>query len=182
MPRLTRSDKLLLDRTGNAVRMYVAVITFVFPLWAVMKANQQYAEIIKVGREAEIPRAATYGTIVGIYLPIFAAVAAYIWSTHAFPEREQAPNGFAMALFRDLFTVLVVTVMLYLPVGLYGSYEHIQSVNTLMVWYQSVVTAVAGGAFAYYFHAGLGPAEGKARARKPRAQPRSAALTAAVAE
>ena len=184
MTKLTRNDQHVLSLTGNAVRMYVALITFVFPILAVIMANRQYGLISYSGRQPEIPPAATYGTIVGIYMPMFGAAAAYIWATRAFPERQQAPQGFGMAVFRDLFTILVVTVMLFMPVLLYASANHIQTVNTFLVWYQSVATAVAGGAFTYYFHGSLNPGDAKnartERRRKPRAQPRATAAVAAA--
>jgi hypothetical protein len=158
MAKLTRREQRRLEVTGNVVRMYVATITFVFALLCVVNANAHYAKIDPSGVPPEIPRAATYGTIVGIYLPLFAAVAAYIWATRAFPKRQAAPHGYAMALFRDAFTVVVITTVLYLPVLLYGLPDRtIQEVNTLMVWYQTIVTAGAGAAFAYYFHASLTP-------------------------
>lgn len=183
MANLTRRERRWLTFTGNAVRMYVAVITFVFALQAVKKANVQYHEVEKSIDHPPIPRAATYGTIVGIYLPMFAAVSAYLWATRAYPEREQAPHGFGMALFRDLYTFLVVTVLLYLPAALYGAKMTIQSVNTLLVWYQTVLNVGVGGAFAYYFHASLAhgangrtrPARTPRRPRPQRAAPADAA-------
>ncbi|HEU4561498.1 MAG TPA: hypothetical protein VFS20_26830 [Longimicrobium sp.] len=175
MAKLTRKQRRLLEFTGNLARMYIALATVAFALWALSNAQHQYRQLEILGLEPDIPRAATYGTIAGIYMPLFAAAAAYIWATRAFPEREVAPHGFAMALFRDLFTLLVISVLLYLPVGLYGSHQRIQTVNTLLVWYQTVITAGAGGAFAYYFHASLSPGAGKrgpaATPRKPRAHP-----------
>jgi hypothetical protein len=184
MAKLTRKDRRVLELTGNGVRMYVALISFVFPLWAAVKASQQYRLIDLAGREPEVARAATYGTIVGIYMPMFAAVAAYIWATRAYPAREMAPHGFGMALFRDLFTVLVLTALLYLPVGLYGSYTHISGVHTLLIWYQTVITAGAGGAFAYYFHASLetrGKRWDAGTPRRARAQPANSAASDAPA-
>ncbi|HYJ78550.1 MAG TPA: hypothetical protein VEW03_03015, partial [Longimicrobiaceae bacterium] len=147
MPALTSREKRLLRRTGNAVRMYLACLTFAAPLLAVALANGSYRKVEAAGVPPEIPRGATYGTITGIYLPIFAAVAAYVWATRAFPARSPAPHGFAMALFRDIFTVVVVSVMLLLPPLLYALEWKLQTVNTYMVWYQTIVTAVAGGAF-----------------------------------
>lgn len=158
MPSLTRREQRRLEIAGNVVRMYVASITFVFPILCGVNANRHYAKIDPSGVPPEIPPAATYGTIVGIYLPLFAAVAAYVWATRAFPKRQAAPHGYAMALFRDVFTVVVVTTVLYLPVKLYDlPGRTLQEVNTLLVWYQTIVTAGAGAAFAYYFHASLTP-------------------------
>jgi len=158
MPKLTRREQRRLEVTGNLVRMYVATITFVFPILCVMKAKDRYDRIDPSGVPPEIPPASTYGTIMGIYLPLFAAVAAYVWATRAFPKRQAAPHGYAMALFRDGFTFVVVTTLLYLPVLLFGlSGRTLQDLNPLLVWYQTIVTAGAGGAFAYYFHASLTP-------------------------
>lgn len=155
MTKLTRREQRTLEVTGNVVRMYVAVITVLFPILCFGKANWFYANT----DVPQIPQAATYGTIVGIYFPLFAAVAAYVWATRAYPKRQAAPHGYAMALFRDAFTLVVVTTVLYVPVRLYGSsVKTIQEVNTLLVWYQTVITAGAGAAFAYYFHASLTPA------------------------
>jgi hypothetical protein len=157
MAKLTRRQERRLEITGNVVRMFIAVITFVFPLLCVMKANDHYVDIVRSAGVPEIPRAATYGTILGIYLPLFAAVAAYVWATRPVRKRNAAPHGFAMALFRDFFTILVVTVLLFIPVLMYGLDERIQTVNTYLVWYQTIVTAGAGAAFAYYFHASISP-------------------------
>jgi len=158
MTKLTRREQRRLEVTGNVVRMYVACITFLFLILCFRNANWHYAKIDRTGAPPEIPQAATYGTIVGIYLPLFAAVAAYVWATRAFPKRHAAPHGYAMALFRDAFTVVVLTTVLYVPVHLYGLGDRtIQDVNTLLVWYQTVITALAGAAFAYYFHASLSP-------------------------
>jgi hypothetical protein len=168
MPNLTRREQRRLEVTGNVVRMYVACITFVFPILCVVNANRHYTRIAQAGGIPEIPPAATYGTIMGIYLPLFAGVAAYVWATRAFPKRQAAPHGYAMALFRDAFTVVVVTVVLYLPVLLYALPRRtIQDVNTLLVWYQTIITAVAGAAFAYYFHASISPAAAKASDAAP---------------
>jgi len=130
MAKLTRRDERRLEFTGNLVRMYMAVITFVFWILCGVNAERQYAKIIRAGGVPEIPRAATYGTITGIYLPLFAAIAAYIWATRPVRKRNAAPHGFAMALFRDLFTIGVVTVLLWIPVLMYGLNEHIKTVNT----------------------------------------------------
>jgi hypothetical protein len=156
MAKLTRRDERRLELTGNLVRMYMAVITFLFPILCVLNANRQYG---KVPAEIphEIPPPATYGTIVGIYMPLFAAIAAYIWATRPVRKRNPAPHGFMMALFRDFFTFAVVTVLLLIPVLMYGLDEKIQTVNTYLVWYQTVITAGAGAAFAYYFHASISP-------------------------
>ncbi|MFL5383678.1 MAG: hypothetical protein ACJ8GN_14255 [Longimicrobiaceae bacterium] len=173
MAKLTRREQRRLEVTGNLVRMYVAVITFVFPILCVMKANAQYDKIDDGEGLAEIPRASTYGNIMGIYLPLFAAVAAYVWATRAFPKRQAAPHGYAMALFRDAFTVVVVTTVLYVPVLLYGLEKKIQEVNPLLVWYQTIVTAVAGAAFAYYFHASLTPSTAAGAGHAEAAEPAS---------
>jgi len=152
MARLTRKETRLLQRTSDLVRMYVALLTFVAPFLCVAYANGHYRKLAAAKVPPEIPRMATYGTITGIYLPLFAAVAAYVWATRAGPSRSLAPRGFAMALFRDAFTVLVVSVILLLPAGLYSVRVEIQSLNTLMVWYQTIITAATGAAFTYYFH------------------------------
>jgi|GEM_PF-4975171 len=172
MKKLTRREQRTLEVSGNVVRMYVACITVLFPILCFRNANWFYTDT----DVPQIPQAATYGTIVGIYLPLFAAVAAYIWATRAFPKRQAAPHGYAMALFRDIFTMVVLTIVLYVPVRLYGSsVKAIQEVNTLLVWYQTIVTAGAGAAFAYYFHASLSPAPAPepADAAPPRPRRRS---------
>jgi hypothetical protein len=156
MAHLTRKQQRRLEVTGNGVRMYLAVITVVFAILCVLNANGQYAKL-PVEIPPEIPRPATYGTIAGIYMPLFAAVSAYIWATRPVRKRNAAPHGFAMALFRDLFTMGVVTMLLYVPVMMYGRNEHIRDVNTYLVWYQTIITAGAGAAFAYYFHASISP-------------------------
>jgi hypothetical protein len=152
MPRLTRKEEKLLRRTADGVRMYVALLTFVAPLLCVAAAARKYAAVDRALGTPEIPPMATWGNITGIYLPLFAAVGAYVWATRATPARNLAPNGFAMALFRDAFTVVVLTVVLLIPWGLYRWGASIHAVNAYVVWYQTVLTAVAGGAFAYYFH------------------------------
>lgn len=159
MKRLTRKQQWWLEVTGNGVRMIMAVITFVFAILCVLAVNRQYAKI-PLEIPPEIPRPATYGTIVGIYMPLFAAIAAYLWATRPVRRRNLAPHGFAMALFRDLFTVGVVSTLLYIPVLMYQQNEKIQNVNTYLVWYQTVITAAAGAAFAYYFHASIAPVAG----------------------
>ena len=172
MPRLTAKQKRRLQLTGNLVRMYVASITFVFFILCVLLANAHYRAIEEAQGVPEIPRAATYGTITGIYLPLFAAVAAYVWATRPTVEQPLAPHGFGMALFRDAFTVVVVTTVLYVPVHLYAlSSTTLQWVHPMMVWYQTIITAGAGAAFTYYFHASLAPAA----AKKPEAEPEAAA-------
>jgi len=167
MTKLTRRDERRLEFTGNLVRMYMAVVTFVFWGLCVLNAERQYGKIAQGSGVPEIPRPATYGTIVGIYLPLFAAMAAYIWATRPVRRRNAAPHGFAMALFRDLFTIGVVTVLLGIPVLMYGLNQHLQVVNTYMVWYQTVITAGAGAAFAYYFHASISPVEATAAEGAP---------------
>ncbi|HEV7588588.1 MAG TPA: hypothetical protein VGO40_10770 [Longimicrobium sp.] len=169
MNRLTRKQQRRLEVTGNGVRMYLAAITFVFPLLCVLYANRQYDKI-PAEIPPEIPPPATYGTIVGIYMPLFAAIAAYIWATRPIRRRNAAPHGFAMALFRDLFTIVVVTVLLSIPVLMYRVDEHIQTVNTYLVWYQTIITAGAGAAFAYYFHASITPAPATAADGAPAAE------------
>lgn len=172
MARLTPGEKRLLRRTGDAVRMYLACLTFAAPVLCVVFANQKYDRIRLTGVAPEIPQAATYGTITGIYLPIFAAVAAYVWATRAFPARSPAPHGFAMAMFRDAFTILVASVVLLIPVLLYHQRsEKIEAVNTLLVWYQTIITAVAGGAFTYYFHGSIAPAPKEPDEGRPRPKP-----------
>jgi hypothetical protein len=173
-PPLTRREKTLLRRSANIVRMYVACMTFLAAVLSFLIVIVKYDETEKVNQTpVEIPLTATLGTISGIYLPIFAAVAAYVWATRAFPEREAAPHGFAMALFRDVFTLLVVTVVLVLPPYLYLAPGKILKVNTFMVWYQTVVTAAAGGAFTYYFHASIGPRTARRQAPASAGPPRA---------
>lgn len=178
MPRLTRKEEKLLRRTADGVRMYVAVLTFVAPWMCVAAAVRKYAAVDRALAAAEIPPMATWGNIAGIYLPLFAAVGAYVWATRAAPTRNLAPNGFTMALFRDAFTVVVLTVVLLVPWVLYRWGPSIHSVNAYVVWYQTVLTAVAGGAFAYYFRGRItadAASEDAAPARRPpRSSPRTA--------
>jgi hypothetical protein len=176
MTKLTRREQRRLEITGNLVRMYVAVITVLFAILCFWNAGRKYGRIAAAGGVPEIPQAATIGTITGIYLPLFAAVAAYVWATRAFPKRQAAPHGYGMALFRDVFTVVVLTIVLWIPVRLYGRTDRtIQDVNTFLVWYQTIITAVAGAAFAYYFHASLSPAAApeSADAAPPRSRRRT---------
>jgi hypothetical protein len=170
MARLTRKEERLLRRTADVVRMYVACLTFVAPLLCVAAAARKYAVVDRALGSPEIPPMATWGNITGIYLPLFAAVGAYVWATRAAPDRNLAPNGYAMALFRDVFTVVVLTVVLLVPWVLYRWGASIQSVNAYVVWYQTVLTAVAGGAFAYYFHGRIS-ADRPAAADAPAAAP-----------
>jgi hypothetical protein len=158
MPRLTAKEKRRLTLTGNLVRMYVATITFVFPVLCVVLANEHYRKIEAARVPPEIPRAATYGTITGIYLPLFAATAAYVWATRASAPRSLAPHGFGMALFRDVFTVGVITTLLYVPVHLYAlPGTTLQWIAPILIWYQTILTAGAGAAFTYYFRASIVP-------------------------
>lgn len=152
MPRLTRKQERLLRRTADGVRMYVALLTFVAPVMCVLAARAKYAAQAAADGIPEIDPVATWGNITGIYLPLFAVVGAYVWATRPAAERDPAPNGFAMALFRDAFTLLVTTVVLLVPWMLYRGGRSIHQVNPYVVWYQTVLTAFAGGAFAYYFH------------------------------
>lgn len=184
MARLTRREMRLLRRTADLVRMYVACITVLGVVLCVVYAKDKYDRITAAGGIPEIPPASTYGTIAGIYLPLFAAVAAYVWATRAAPTRNLAPNGFAMALFRDGFTMVVVTLVLLVPPLLYRSTSMtLQSANPFLVWYQTVITAVAGAAFTYYFHASIAPApstdaddEAPPRRRPVRPRPDEAGL------
>lgn len=168
MAKLTRKQERLLRRTGDGVRMYVACLTFVAPLLCVLAAARKYQAVAAASASPEIPPMSTWGNITGIYLPLFAVVGAYVWATRAAPARSLAPNGFTMAVFRDAFTVVVMTVVLLIPWMLYRSGSSLQAVNAYVVWYQTVLTAVAGGAFAYYFH-------GRISVDRP-AAPRAAAL------
>lgn len=157
MPRLTRKETRRLQWTANLVRMYVATITFVFPVLCFVMANAHYGKI-EPGDPVEIPPAATYATITGIYLPMFAVVAAYVWATRAAGPRNLAPHGFGMALFRDAFTVLVLTVLLYVPVHLYAMPGmKLQWIEPILGWYQNILTVGAGAAFTYYFHGSIAP-------------------------
>ena len=181
MPRLTRKEEKLLRRTADGVRMYVAVLTFVAPLLCVAAAAHKYTLAGRADGEPEIPPMATWGNITGIYLPLFAAVGAYVWATRAAPERSLAPNGVAMALFRDAFTVVVLTVVLLIPWGLYRWGASIHAVNAYVVWYQTVLTAVAGGAFAYYFRGRItaDPAAASDGPATPRKRPSRSRASAA---
>jgi hypothetical protein len=152
MARLTRKEERLLRRTADVVRMYVACLTVAAPVMCVLAAQTKYGARARAGVPPGIDPLATWGNIAGIYLPLFAVVGAYVWATRPAPDREPAPNGFAMALFRDAFTMGVLTLVLLVPWGMYRFGSSIQGVNTYVVWYQTVLTAVAGGAFAYYFH------------------------------
>lgn len=193
MPRLTRKEEKLLRRTADAVRMYVACLTFAGLLLCVWAALRKYAMVAAASDHRavpEIPPMATWGNITGIYLPLFAAVGAYVWATRATPARNLAPNGFAMALFRDAFTMAVLTVVLLVPPALYAWGGSLRDVNAYVVWYQTVLTAVAGGAFAYYFRGRLStdhpaaadsPAEAS-RARTPRRARREEPAAEPVAE
>lgn len=160
MPRLTRKETRRLQSSANLVRMYVATLTFVFAVLCFPLANAHYRKIEAAGVPPEIPRAATYATIVGIYMPMFAAVAAYVWATRSAGPRNLAPHGFGMALFRDAFTLLVLTVLLGVPVYLYAiPGATLQWIESLLGWYQNILTAAAGAAFTYYFHASIVPAD-----------------------
>ena len=173
MTRLTRKQERLLRRTADAVRMYVACLTFVAPLLCVLAARNRYRMQARADGLPEIEPIATWGNITGIYLPLFAVVGAYVWATRAAPSRNLAPNGFAMALFRDVFTCAVLTVVLLIPFALYQWGDSIQSVNPYVVWYQTVLTAFAGGAFAYYFHGRISTDKPEGRgADAPGAAPR----------
>jgi hypothetical protein len=179
MAKLTRKQERLLRRTADGVRMYVACLTVAAPLMCVFAAAGKYAAMAAAHGTPEIPPMSTWGNIAGIYLPMFAAVGAYVWATRAAPVRSLAPNGFAMALFRDAFTVVVMTVVLLIPWMLYRSRSTLQSVNAYVVWYQTVLTVVAGGAFAYYFNGRIAadqpaPADASAAAA-PKAATRRAA-------
>lgn len=158
MPRLTRKETRRLQLTANLVRMYVATITFVFAVLCFVKANAHYRDIEAFKVPPEIPRAATYATITGIYLPMFAVVAAYVWATRGTGPRNLAPHGFGMALFRDAFTLLVLTVLLYVPVHLYAmAGTTLQWIEPILGWYQNILTLGAGAAFTYYFHGSITP-------------------------
>lgn len=182
MPRLTSKEKRRLSLTGNLVRMYVATITFVFPVLCVAFANEHYRKIEEARTPPDIPRAATYGTITGIYLPLFAAVATYVWATRPSARRPLAPHGFGMALFRDVFTVVVLTTLLYLPVHLYALEKTtLQWIDPILVWYQTIVTACAGAAFTYYFRASIVPMEAHEAEDEDKPAPRRRVKNAAPA-
>jgi hypothetical protein len=156
MPKLTKKQERTLQRTGDLVRMYIAVLTVVMPLLCVWNALDEYRAVEAVGGIPEIPRASTYGTITGIYLPLFLASGAYIWAVAAGKTWPLAPRGYRMALFRDGFTVLVTTVILAIPVLLYiDKGSSIKDVNPILVWYQSIMATLAGGTFTYYFNAAI---------------------------
>lgn len=190
MEPLTRKQQRVLRRTADAVRMYVACLTFLAPLLCVAAAANKYVAQAAADGTPEIPPMATWGNITGIYLPLFAVVGTYVWATRPAQQRDLAPNGYAMALFRDGFTVAVLTVMLLVPWAFYRWGSTIQAVNAYVVWYQTTLTAVAGGAFAYYFHGRIATAKPPqhdaaeappARKRKPprRAKTRATAAPAA---
>jgi hypothetical protein len=182
MPRLTRKEERLLRRTANIVRMYIASMTVVAALMCVWAARTKYAAQRMGTGIPEIEPLATWGNIIGIYLPLFAVVGAYVWGTRPSAERDPAPNGFAMALFRDAFTMAVLTVMLLLPWMLYRWGETLEGVNTYVVWYQTVLTAVAGGAFAYYFNGRISSARPATSAAPKPATPRRPRKTEPAAE
>jgi len=172
-PRLTAREKRRLALTGNLVRMYVSTIVFVGAVLCFVFANRHYHKIEATGAIPEIPRASTYGTITGIYLPLFAAVAGYVWATRPSAPHPVAPHGYGMALFRDLFTLMVITTLLALPVYLYAvPGTTLQWIDPLLKWYQNVLTAGAGAAFTYYFRASIAPtAAGRAGRGRQAATP-----------
>lgn len=162
MQKLTKRQERTLQRTSDLVRMYVALLTLVMPLLCVWNALDEYQAVEAVGGIPEIPRSSTYGTITGIYLPLFLAAGAYIWAVAAGKSWPLAPRGYRMALFRDGFTVLVMTVVLIIPVLLYADDgSSIKEVNPTLVWYQSIMATVAGGAFTYYFNAAIEALKGQ---------------------
>ncbi|HEU0301194.1 MAG TPA: hypothetical protein VFR37_17140 [Longimicrobium sp.] len=185
MERLTRKQERLLRRTANGVRIWVTSVIFLTAVLSVRAALKHYAPGVQTTDIPEIPLISTLGNIAGIYLPLFAVVAAYVWATRAAPTRNLAPNGFAMALFRDAFTWVVLTTMLLAPWLSYRTKGRIVDVHPFLIWYQAVLPAVVGGAFVYYFHGhistekaeegGAGPAAAAAPKRKaPRRRPKEA--------
>lgn len=152
MEKLTRKQERLLRRTANAVRIWVTSVIFLTAVMSVRAALKHYAPGVQTTDVPEIPLVSTLGNIAGIYLPLFAVVAAYVWATRSAPTRSLAPNGFAMALFRDVFTWVVLTVMLAAPWLSYRTRGRIVDVHPFLIWYQAVLPAVVGGAFVYYFH------------------------------
>jgi hypothetical protein len=184
MTRLTRKEERWLRWSATLVRMYIATLTIVAPYLCFKAAGYKYGLIAQVGRDPEIPEIATWGNIIGIYLPLWAVVAAYVWATRPAPDRNLAPNGFAMGLFRDMLTVVVLTVLLLVPYGWYGQNGTLQSAHGYMVWYQTVLTGLVGTAFTYYFHGRIStekPGEDSAAApaavpkrKAPRRRPKQA--------
>jgi hypothetical protein len=185
MDRLTRKEEVRLRRTADRVRMYVAWLTFIAPVLCGLVARNKYRVQAHGDGLPEIEPFATLGNITGIYLPMWAVVGAYVWATRAAPRRNLAPNGFAMALFRDRFTVVVLTVALGIPIALYQWGGTILEVNPWVVWYQTVLNSLAGGAFVYYFHgristekpeeSGAAAPDGKPKRKAPRRRSSQAA-------